>query len=879
MAASSGARPRPRHGPLFLLPTNVRARKYTLVLRPDLESFTFEGSLSVDLDVLEESKELKFHADELEIHKAEVVSEGQTTEIESACITLDKEAATATLQLKDAQLQKGSAVLKLAYSGTLNDNMVGFYRASFVMNGKKQYLATTQFEATEARKALPCWDEPALKAVFDVTLVVPKGLIGLSNMPQIGEEVRDDGSRAVHFADTPVMSSYLLAFVVGDVQKITTSTKEGVEVNVYTTPGRTDEGQFALKVAADILSFFTSYFGIPYPLPKADLIAIPDFAMGAMENWGLVTFRETALLVDEANASAATRQRVAYVVSHELAHQWFGNLVTMQWWNDLWLNEGFATWVGWLGVDSVFPEWDVWTQFVSSDMSRALSTDALLSSHPIEVPITDPKEIQQVFDALSYQKGACVIRQLEAALGHADFKKGLHEYLSAHKYGNTVTNDLWSALAEASGKPVKEMMDSWTAQMGYPLITVTGSPGGPLQLRQSRFLSKGPPSPEEDSQLWWVPVTVVAADSNELPLVVLSEKEGTANSLQVPADGWLKLNQGQTGIYRVNYTPELWHALAGAVQELALPAADRLGISMDAYALAKAGVLPTSQALELTTAYINETDYTVWSQLSADFGELDSLLSAQECHPLLEELGRKLYAGIAKKVGWQADKSESHLVAMLRPLVLSKLGSFQDEATIAECRKQFNELQADLTSVHPDLRQLVMAVSVRNGGRAEYEAAQALFRQAETQDFKIKCLTAMGQTRQEELVKEFLDFGLNEDEVKAQDILYVFASLAGNKYGRDIQWEYVKEHWGVLYERFHSAHGLIQHVACLPFRGFLSEDKADDVAAFYDANPVPGATMEIARTLEAVRSRAAWLRRDLEDIASWLTSHQSKSNI
>eukprot|EP00897_Mesotaenium_endlicherianum_P006584 jgi/Mesen1/5954/ME000301S05083 len=859
-----------------LLPKNVRPKKYTLVLEPNLESFKFLGQVTIDLDVVEPTKTITFHTDELEITKAEVQSEGN--KFDNLPVKYNKSATTAEVDLGENELKEGSAILYLEFTGTHNDNMVGFY--SKLNSCVEQYGdATWHFfaiDAIDARKALPCWDEPAVKAVFDVTLIVPQGLTGLSNMPPVSTTPRDDGSSAIRFAESPIMSTYLLAFVVGQLEKVSGTTKEGVEVNVYTTPGKKEQGQFSCDVAVKILSFFTEYFGIAYPLPKADLVAIPDFASGAMENWGLITFRETALLVDGPNASAATRQRVAEVVSHELAHQWFGNLVTMQWWSDLWLNEGFATWVGSLGVDSTFPEWDVWTQFVSNEMGPALITDALLSSHPIQVPISDPKEINQVFDALSYEKGACVIRQLVAAVGAASFKLGLNAYLDTHKYGNTVTNDLWAAIGEASGKPVKQMMDSWTAQMGYPLITISPASDGVagLHLRQTRFLSAGPPSAENDSQLWWVPVTAAACTPGgvpeSLPVSTLSEKEADFAELVVPEGGWLKLNAGQTGIYRVNYTPDMWQALARAVTSLELPPTDRLGVLMDAFALAKAGVLRTSQALELATAFANETEYTVWSQLSADLGALESLLSATEHLPLLEAVGSELYLPIASKVGWEPQEGESHLVAMLRPMVLQKLGTYQHALTIAECNIRFKFLLADLKLVSPDLRKFVMAMAVKYGGREEYEGVKRLFKEAPTQDLKIQCLTAMGQTRDAELVKEYLEFGLDSDNVKAQDLLYVFASLAGNKHGRDIQWAFVKERWETIYGRYQQAHGLIQYVACIPLRGFASEEAAADAEDFFAANPVPEASMEIARTLEAVRSRAAWLKRDLPDIVDWL---------
>ncbi|CAI7870730.1 unnamed protein product, partial [Closterium sp. NIES-54] len=549
-------------------------------------------------------------------------------------------------------------------------------------------------------------------------------------------------------------------------------------VNIYTTPGRKEQGRFALSVACKVITFFEDYFGIKYPLPKADLIAIPDFAMGAMENWGLITFRETALLVDENSAPAATKQRVAYVISHELAHQWFGNLVTMQWWNDLWLNEGFATWVGWLGVDYIFPEWDVWTQFACNDMDTCLHTDALLGSHPVEVPINDPKEIEQVFDALSYSKGACVIRQLEAAIGADAFKKGLHSYLSKHAYANTVTNDLWISLAEASGKPVREMMVSWTAQMGYPLISILPpNPGKQgVRLRQTRFLSKGPPSEAEDKQLWWVPVTATAGrvgggEGKKLDTVVLSEKEGEAEGFVVPEGegGWLRVNAGQTGILRVNYTEDQWKGISAAVEALQLPVIDRLGSVMDAFALAKAGIIKTSQALQLAWAFKNETEYTVWAQIAGDIGELEILIGALQQKPLLEAVGMQLFTPIADKLGWEPKAGESHLDSMLRPLVLGKLGSYQHAPTIAKCQELFKQLTADISSVNPDLRRVVMSVAVKYGGKEEMEATKKLYREATTPDFKIHCLVALSSVKDRELYKDFLAFALDETEVKAQD--------------------------------------------------------------------------------------------------------------
>ena len=361
----------------------------------------------------------------------------------------------------------------MRFTGTLNDRLVGFYRSEYQDNeGRTRHLATTQFEATDARRAFPCWDEPARKAVFDVTLVFDDSLQAVSNTPIVEESSSGPGLRSVRFGETPIMSTYLLAFVVGDLVSVEAEAVNGTTIGVWTTRGKENQAGFALDTSVKLLGYFNDYFGIPYPLPKLDHIAIPDFAAGAMENWGCITYRETALLVDPENSSAGTRQRVAEVVAHEMAHMWFGDLVTMEWWDDLWLNESFASWMGTKSVDWLFPDWEMWTQFVNMDTNRALSLDGLKNSHPIEQEVKNPAEVSQLFDAISYSKGGSVLRMLENFLGAETFQGGLYRYLKANEYGNARTQDLWAALEEESGQPVTEIMDSWVKQTGYPVLRV-----------------------------------------------------------------------------------------------------------------------------------------------------------------------------------------------------------------------------------------------------------------------------------------------------------------------------------------------------------------------------------------------------------------------
>ena len=494
-----------------VLPETARPSKYRIKLQPDLKNFTFDGEQSVDLLILEATSTIVLNSIDLEISNTTLHANGTT--LTSKSVTIDKDAETATLDFGET-IQPGDARLEMVFTGELNDKLMGFYRSEYTsQDGETRYLATTQFEPTDARRAFPCWDEPAKKATFEVTLVFSDEYQAVSNTPVVEEAVPGPGLKSVRFAETPIMSTYLLVFIVGNLTSIEERAAGGTTVGVWTTPGKEDQASFALDTSVKLLSYFNEYFGIPYPLPKLDHIAIPDFAAGAMENWGAVTYRETALLVDPDNSSAGTRQRVAEVIAHEMAHMWFGDLVTMEWWDDLWLNESFASWMGNKAVDWLFPEWEMWTQFVNMDTNRALSLDGLKNSHPIEQAVKNPAEVSQLFDAISYSKGASVIRMLENFLGEESFRKGLNRYLSSHMYDNARTEDLWSALETESGRPVTAIMDSWVKQMGYPVLQVESDRTGgqtTLSVTQERFvydrlLGDGEPDSDSDNEVWRVP--------------------------------------------------------------------------------------------------------------------------------------------------------------------------------------------------------------------------------------------------------------------------------------------------------------------------------------------------------------------------------------
>ncbi|MCH8351430.1 MAG: M1 family metallopeptidase [Chloroflexi bacterium] len=861
----------------IVLPATVRPVKYRIKLQPDLDRFTFQGDESIDIHVVEATREIVLNALDLEIASATLHCGGSENTAES--ITFDEERQTATLSFGQ-QIPIGDATLDISFTGELNDKLHGFYRSEYTTpEGEQKYLAATQFEATDARRAFPCWDEPAQKAIFEVTLVVPDNLQAVSNTPVVEETMLTGGLKSVRYAETPVMSTYLLVFVVGELVYIHEKATNDTTVGIWTTRGKEDQGRFALDTSVKLLSFFNDYFGIPYPLEKLDHIAIPDFAAGAMENWGAITYRETALLVDEHNSSAGTRQRVAEVVAHEMAHMWFGDLVTMEWWEDLWLNESFASWMGTKAVDWLFPEWQMWTQFVNMDTARALSLDGLKNSHPIEQEVKDPAEVSQLFDAISYSKGASVIRMLEQFLGPETFRQGLSRYLTAHQYGNARTEDLWSALAEASGQPVTSIMDTWTKQIGYPVLSVESDRvAGRLDLRfhQERFvydrlLEAGEPEP----QVWQVPVGVslqeTSGGESEATRIVMDSRQASL-SLTPPKAGfsesqWFKVNPGQTGFFRVNYSADDWERLVPAIRALELPATDRLGIQNDAYALSRAGLLPVTQFLSLARAYENEDDASVWSDLASNLRDVETLLADGPVHGPFQSFGRQIFRPAAMRIGWEARPGEGHLDALLRSTVLSQAGNYQDPEVLDQAKSRFQRYLQDPESVHPDIRGLVFSLAGQTGDEATYGQLWELEKKATLQEEKIRLLMALTRFTQPELLRETLERSLSSD-VRSQDTISVVSGVAANLDGRDLAWEFVKDQWPEFDRRYGGGgFGLMRLVSICSH--FTTQEQLADVEAFFQEHPIPAAQRTILQSLERVRLNIKWLEQNGQELADW----------
>mmetsp|Transcript_7714 Transcript_7714/g.23359 ORF Transcript_7714/g.23359 Transcript_7714/m.23359 type:complete len:870 (-) Transcript_7714:67-2676(-) len=857
-----------------VLPKNVKPVHYDLRFVPDLfpeagKEPTFEGSASIAVKVLEATKEIVVNSKELKITSSSVCAGDSCS---PATVSFDEKRESATFKVAEP-LSPGDYHVDCEFEGVLNSKMMGFYRSEYKDpedKSKTKYMAVTQFEATDARMAFPCFDEPNLKATFAVTMVAPKSYTCLSNMPITQESELSGDRKEIKFDKTPIMSTYLLAFVVAELDYIESKTDEGITVRVYTEKGRSSLGDFALECGVKVLSFFQKFFEIRYPLPKMDMIAIPDFSAGAMENWGLVTYRETALLLDPKQSSAQAKSRVAEVVAHELAHQWFGNLVTMDWWTHLWLNEGFATWAADLAVDTLFPEWKVWVQFVSTTFAFALRLDGLHSSHAIEVEINDASEVNEIFDTISYLKGASVIRMLANYLGVETFKKGLITYLNHFSYSNATTQDLWAHLENASGKPIKQLMGNWTKLVGYPVVEV--SDGENLSLSQTRFLSDG--SSDEKNPSWIIPIGYVTSknvDYKNVPYYLMDNREGTIPDLNPKDCEWIKLNALQSGIFRVKYSDSLLMALTTALGSQTLAPEDRLSLLTDSVALARAGKLSTVRTLDIVRACRGETEYSCMMELCSSLSELRGLFGmANDTTDVgFQKLAHELLEPLSAELGWDAAEGEPHIQSLLRSLLIGTLIDFEHGPTINEAVKRFKQYTEQGTDLSPDLRLCCYNAAVMSLGEDGYSTVKKLYLDTELNEEKVRCIRALGAIKDKRVLRDTLEWGLSD--VKAQDIFYVFFTVAKNRLGSDLAWEFLKEQWESLVERFGKGSSFATRFLSSCTKNFASEEKAREVEDFFKTATKVGITRTLEQSLESIRLRAAWLDRDAEDVNAYMT--------
>lgn len=830
---------------------------YTLHIAPDGETMTFSGTVTIKGQKIgRPSQRLTLHQDNLKITNATITKHDKKTGQQVIDVDrINNHAKFQEVRLHTKEmLFPGEYTVEVEFSGLVTRPMNGLYPCFFEENGKEKKLLATQFESHHAREVFPCIDEPEAKATFDLSLTTPVGETVLANTP-VRKETTTGKLVTTEFETTPKMSSYLLAFVVGEMKYLEAKTKDGVLVRTYATPANAKLTKFALEVAVKCLEFYNDYFDTPYPLPKCDMIALPDFAAGAMENWGCITYREQCMFVDPKNTSLPTKQYVAMVVAHELAHQWFGNLVTMRWWTDLWLNEGFASWIEYLAVDHIFPEWQMWTQFVTDEQQGALRLDALENTHPIEVPVRHPDEIRSIFDTISYSKGASVIHMLNEYLGPTDFRDGLRHYLKRHAYGNTDTVDLWRALAEVSKKPVETFMDAWTSQPGFPIVTAKLAKGT-LELEQSRFYAN--PEQTKDKQAVW-PVPTNA----KLEPALFETKQ---NSWKLTADSAFKLNHNQGGFYRVAYDNSYVQQLAKNFTAAKFGPLDRLGILSDAFETAKAGYSSSADALQLMQYYNDEDNNAVWDVMAGGINTIRGVMADDELREAMKPYVRKLIKKQLSRLGWEPKANEGHFDTLLRPTMIGLAAISDEKAVVDECLDRFNTMKQP-EDLPPDLRGIIYNTAARHGDEKTFQKLLKLHDESTHSEERTTLAAALTCFEKPAIIKEALSL-ITTDKVRLQDVGYWVAYSFMNRHAKQLTWVWLKNNYDWLEKNLGSDMSFsrfpMYSARCFSDKSFLKE-----FSAFFEPRLTPGLERAYKQGVETIQWQSAWKRRDLKAIKAF----------
>jgi len=832
------------------LPRHVVPERYVLELRPDLDSASFTGSVSVSLQAHEAVSQIVLNAAELDISSA--ILNGPGSPAQPCNVSTDDDTERATLGFETA-LEPGEHYrLDLEFSGILNDKLRGFYRSTFTDDeGRERVIATTQFEPADARRAFPCWDEPDRKAVFEVTLVVEEGQTAISNSASVSDTAVEGDRRRVRFAPTMKMSTYLVAFVVGPFELTEPVEVDQTPVRIVTPPGKSHLSPYAVEAATFALRFLAGYFELPYPGDKIDHVAIPDFAFGAMENLGCVTYRETALLLDTATASQLERQRVATVVAHETAHMWFGDLVTMRWWNGIWLNEAFATFMELTTTDAFNPEWEVWNAFGASK-AAALVVDGLLSTRPVEFEVAEPADAEAMFDVLTYEKGGSVLKMLEQYLGPEVLRKGIAEYLHQHSYANTETTDLWDSIESVSGEPVRSIMDTWIFQGGYPIVEVALGGAETVELRQRRFTyaaagaaAKG----RRDAgapQMWAVPVNLRASVAGAIvKRRLLLDGPSAEVRLDGPVD-WAVVNEGAWGFYRTAYSTELMGRLVGAGLQQVCDPLERMSVLGDGFAGVVAGALELTDWVALTAVLADEDDPDVWNTVLSALGALN-LVTPEQDLPLLQRFVRRVATPAFATLGWDPPEGERARLGIARSRLIFALGVLgADPEVRAQTAVRHERLLEDRSSLSPDVVTAVVGVLAAAGGAEAYEIILGEYRRAANPQDKIRYLMALAGSEDPELLRRTLEFCLT-DEVRNQDAPLVVGNVLASRAGRHLAWPWMEAHWDELLGRF--PHNLLIRTV-EGIASIASEEAAQRVHRWLADHPLPVGGPRVAQLEE-----------------------------
>ena len=845
------------------LPKELVPVEYTIRIVPNIDRFAFTGMETVKLSIRSPVRQLVLNALELEITEASV----DDVALPKSAIKIDKEKELLTLALL-SELKPGDHTLALRFEGKINEAGQGLFYMHYQeqASGATKLMLGTQFEATDARRFFPCWDEPAFRARFQLTTVVPENWLAVSNMPVESEKKIADG-KEVRFAATPSMPSYLNVFVAGELDLIE-SRSGPTQIRVITTKGKAELGRYALEATAQILQYYNDYFGLPYPLPKLDQIALPGGFGGAMENWGGITYYESALLFDPKNSSAETKQNIYEVLAHEMAHQWFGDLVTMAWWDNLWLNEGFASWMGTKCTAHFNPQWEVWlrresprdpTRRVGIAKEAAMEGDARSTTHPIQQLIATEAEANSAFDDITYKKGQSFLRMLESFLGEDVFRDGIRRYIAAHEYSNSTTADLWSALSEASKKPVGEIAAGWTQQPGFPIIKVKREADGKVRLTQERFTVNFKNAPPLE---WKIPLTYTVIGQAPATLLMTNKTDILKN---IPADRALKLNVNGAGNYRVEYDEPSWNLLVQALPKIGLE--DRVNLLSDSWALVGSDRAPVSRYFGLVEKLPSSTELAERGQIINVVDFVNGLLVGNPEREKFQRYARSLLRPTFDSLGWESKEGDPPTAGSLRASLINALGDLDDPEIIAGCREGFAKYLTNPASLAPDLRPPVFAVVGRYADEKTWTKLHELGLKTTSIEEKQNYYDALACATDPGLVKKTLAIALT-DELPTSRAIFIVSRVARESGHPDIAWEFARANMKALRAKTDAA-GANRYAPSL-FTFFSDDSRATQLKTYAKTNLPLASGPEVAKVVDEIQFRAEFKKRLASQLNAWI---------
>ena len=847
------------------LPPTAVPEHYDLAFVVDIPGKRFEGTETIRVRLGQPTTRIVLHAAEIAFHEVTIMS---GVAAQDATVALDRTSETATLRVA-SPVAAGVAEIRIRYSGVLNDRLRGFY----IAKGEKRNHAVTQFESTDARRAFPSFDEPAYKATFAVTLTIDRGDMAISNGRLLSDTPGPTaGQYTVRFAVSPKMSTYLVAIAVGDFECLEGGA-DGTPIRVCTGPGKKNLARIALESAEDILEYFNAYYAIAYPFEKLDMLAVPDFAAWAMENTAAIFFRERALLADTATASIGMRRDIASTIAHEIAHQWFGDLVTMQWWDDLWLNEGFATWMENRPMASAHPEWNVAVDEARANQ-QAFDLDSLRSTRSINTAVRTPDEIESLFDAVSYRKGGAVLRMIEHYVGADRFRDGVNAYLNAHAYGNATSEDFWTAIATTSGKPVDKILPTFINQPGVPLVEISSltCAGGKTHatFSQERFLIE--PGAAHTATTWELPACIkTSASTGSSTCLVISQSGSTLDVAQGCVQ-WIFANAGAQGYYRTAYAPAILRALAPRIAD-ALTAPERLTLIDDEWALVRAGRHSAADYLTLASAYSRESSSDVLTRVTERLAFIHEYLTTDTTRPRFEAFIRGTLRPLFAQFGFVPSPSDTDEQRALRSVVIGALGTMGgDSGIVRQARTALDRALVGTRNgspIDPTLKESVVQIAARHGDRQLYGALAAAADRAMSPDERALYLHAATDFRDQALIDRALRRALTTD-LRAQDTARYLASFFENPAARLRAWSFIKTNWNDLQPnlRVFSTHAILVRA----LDAFCDAGARDDIRSFFAAHRLPGVTGALHRTLERINNCIDLREKQTGSITAWLAN-------